>query len=75
VRYVYFTILLSHTVLATFGVVPLVTLTLVRAIRRDFDRHARIAKVTFPIWLYVSVTGIVVYLMLYQMKPPGPSGL
>jgi protein SCO1/2 len=66
-RVVYFTILLSHTLLATFGVVPLVALTLYRALRRQFDRHARIARVTFPIWLYVSVTGVVIYLMLYQM--------
>lgn len=66
-RVVYFTILLSHTLLATFGVVPLVVLTLTRAIRRQFDRHARIAKVTFPIWLYVSITGVIIYLMLYQL--------
>jgi protein SCO1/2 len=67
VRLVYFTILLSHTSLATFGVVPLVFLTLLRALRRDFARHVSIAAVTFPIWLYVSVTGVVIYLMLYQM--------
>ena len=66
-RLVYFTILLSHTVLATFGVVPLVVLTLTRALRRDFARHSRIAQVTFPIWLYVSVTGVVIYLMLYHL--------
>ena len=66
-RWAYFTILLSHTVLATFGVVPLVVATLVRAARRDFARHARIAQVTFPIWLYVSVTGVVIYLMLYHL--------
>ena len=66
-RVVYRTILLSHVVLATFGVVPLVTLTLIRAIRRQWDRHAHIARVTFPIWTYVSVTGVVVYWMLYQM--------
>jgi protein SCO1/2/putative membrane protein len=65
-RVVYFTILLSHTVLATLGVVPLLALTLTRAARRQFDRHARIARVTFPIWLYVSITGVVIYLMLYQ---------
>jgi protein SCO1/2 len=66
-RFVYFTILLSHTVLATLGVVPLVSLTLVRAIRKEFHRHASIARVTFPIWLYVSITGVVIYWMLYQM--------
>ena len=67
VRWAYFTILLSHTVLATFGVVPLVFLTLVRAVRRDFAKHARIAQVTFPIWLYVSITGVIIYLLLYQL--------
>jgi protein SCO1/2/putative membrane protein len=67
VRLVYFTILFSHTFLATFGVVPLVCLTLFRAIRGNYARHASIAALTFPIWLYVSVTGVVIYLMLYQM--------
>ena len=67
VRVVYFTILLSHTLLATFGVVPLVIMTLLRAARRDFPRHARIARVTFPIWLYVSITGVVIYLLLYHL--------
>ncbi len=66
-RWAYFTILLSHTVLATFGVVPLVIVTLVRAVRRDFARHARIAQITFPIWLYVSITGVIIYLLLYQL--------
>ena len=66
-RFVYFTVLLSHTVLATLGVVPLVSVTLVRAIRKQFDRHASIARVTFPIWLYVSITGVVIYWMLYQL--------
>ena len=64
---IYLSILLSHTVLATLGVVPLVALTLFRAIRKDFHRHASIARVTFPIWLYVSITGVVIYWMLYQM--------
>jgi protein SCO1/2/putative membrane protein len=66
-KIVYLSILLSHTILATFGVVPLVSLTLIRAIRKDFHRHASIARVTFPIWLYVSITGVVIYWMLYQM--------
>ena len=66
-RTAYFTILLSHTALATFGVVPLVALTLTRAIRGQFARHAAIARVTFPIWLYVSITGVVIYWMLYRM--------
>ena len=67
IRFAYFTILLSHTLLATFGVVPLVGLTLYRSLRRQFDRHARIARVTFPIWMYVSVTGVVIYVMLYHL--------
>jgi len=72
VRSVYLTILLSHTILATFGVVPLVSLTLYRALRGQFRQHASIARVTFPIWLYVSITGVVIYWMLYQM-PIGPA--
>ena len=71
-RVAYFTILLSHTVLATCGVVPLVSLTLYRASRREFARHAQIAAVTFPIWLYVSITGVVIYLMLYQLPLASP---
>ena len=67
VRWVYFTILWSHTALATFGVVPLVSLTLLRAARRDFARHARIAQVTFPIWVYVSITGVIIYVLLYHV--------
>ena len=68
VRYVYLTILLTHTVLAVV-IVPLVAVTLVRALRTDFIRHRRIARWTFPIWLYVSVTGVIIYLMLYQLYP------
>ena len=64
IRPVYFIILLTHTILAT-TVVPLALVTLVRALRERFDAHRRIARWTFPIWLYVSVTGVVVYLMLY----------
>jgi protein SCO1 len=67
IRVVYFTILLSHTFMATFGVVPLVIMTLLRAARQDFPGHARIARVTFPIWLYVSITGVVIYLLLYHL--------
>jgi protein SCO1/2 len=69
-RIAYFTTLISHTLLATFGVVPLVSITLIQALRRKFDRHARIARVTFPIWMYVSITGVVIYLMLYQLEIP-----
>jgi uncharacterized membrane protein YozB (DUF420 family) len=64
VRTVYFTILASHVVLAA-AVLPLALVTLVRALRERFDAHARIARRALPIWLYVSVTGVVVYLMLY----------
>jgi uncharacterized membrane protein YozB (DUF420 family) len=64
VRPVYFTILISHTFLAAL-IVPLVLVTLYRALKADFTRHRRIARWTLPTWLYVSVTGIVVYLMLY----------
>ena len=73
IRPLYFTILISHTLLATFGVVPLVGLTLLRACRHDFSRHAQVAAMTFPIWLYVSVTGVVIYLML--LPPPCDDGL
>jgi uncharacterized membrane protein YozB (DUF420 family) len=65
IRIVYFTVLLSHTVLAT-AVVPLVLITLVRALRGRFERHAAIARFTLPIWIYVSITGVIVYLMLYR---------
>ena len=64
-RPVYFAILISHTILAA-AVVPLVLVTLYRAWRERFDRHRAIARWTLPIWLYVSVTGVVVYLMLYH---------
>ncbi len=64
-RPAYFTILISHTVLA-IAIVPLVAITVARALRTDFLRHAVIARVTLPIWIYVSVTGVVVYLMLYH---------
>ncbi len=67
-RTVYFTILITHTVLATV-VVPLVMVTLRRAFKGDFDRHATLARLTLPIWMYVSVTGVAVYWMLYQWKP------
>ena len=65
VRSVYFTILISHTVLAA-ATVPLVIVTLTFALRGRFDRHRRIARITWPIWMYVSVTGVVVYWMLYH---------
>ncbi|SRR6266498_4861050 len=65
-RPLYFSILLSHTILAA-TIVPLVIITLSRALRGHFDRHRAIARWTYPLWLYVSVTGVVIYLMLYHI--------
>lgn len=64
IRPVYFTILISHVILAAL-VLPLAIVTLVRGVRARYDAHRRIARRTLPIWLYVSVTGVIVYLMLY----------
>jgi uncharacterized membrane protein YozB (DUF420 family) len=66
VRTLYFGILLSHTLLAIVAA-PLAVATLSRALQARFDLHRRIARITLPIWGYVSITGVVVYLMLYQM--------
>jgi uncharacterized membrane protein YozB (DUF420 family) len=66
IRVVYFAILISHTVLAVV-IVPLVLMTLSRALRAQWTRHRRLARWTLPMWLYVSVTGVVVYIMLYQL--------
>lgn len=68
VRNVYFTILISHTILATV-VVPMALVTVVRAFKGNFAAHRRSARWTFPIWLYVSVTGVLVYWMLYWLVP------
>ena len=68
VRPVYFFILITHIILAIV-ILPLVIITLVRALRFDFIRHKRIARWTLPLWLYVSVTGVIVYLMLYHLYP------
>jgi uncharacterized membrane protein YozB (DUF420 family) len=70
VRPLYFTILTSHTILA-IAIVPLVFLSFYRAFRGDFVRHRRIARFTLPLWLYVSITGVIVYLMLYHIYPHG----
>ena len=67
-RPVYFSILISHTILAA-TIVPLVIITLSRALRGKFDKHRAIARWTYPIWLYVSITGVVIYLMLYKLFP------
>lgn len=63
VKYVYFFILLTH-ILLSIAIIPLVLITYVRALAQRFDRHRKIAKITFPLWLYVAVTGVVVYLMI-----------
>jgi uncharacterized membrane protein YozB (DUF420 family) len=68
IRPIYFTILLTHTVLAV-AIVPLVITTVRRAWRGQFDRHSRVARWTLPLWAYVSVTGVVVYILLYQLYP------
>lgn len=65
-RPIYFTILISHVVLA-IAIVPLVIITLSRALRERFDRHRAIARWTYPLWLYVSITGVIVYFMLYHL--------
>ena len=65
-RPLYFSILISHVSLAA-SILPLALITLSRGLRGDYDRHVRIARWTYPIWLYVSVTGVVIYLMLYQL--------
>ncbi|MBX2992756.1 MAG: DUF420 domain-containing protein [Bacteroidetes bacterium] len=69
VRMIYFAILISHTILAMV-VPPLAIVTLVKALRERFDKHKQIARWTLPIWLYVSATGVAIYLMLYQLYPP-----
>jgi len=66
IRRVYFTVLISHIILAA-TVPPLAIITLIRGLRERYDRHRKIARWTLPIWLYVSVTGVIVYVMLYQM--------
>ncbi|OXA79691.1 putative membrane protein [Flavobacterium aquidurense] len=62
-RYVYFFILITH-ILLSITIIPLVLISYVRALAQSFDRHKKIAKITFPLWLYVAVTGVVVYLMI-----------
>ena len=66
IRVVYFAVLISHVLLA-IAIVPLVLVTVSRALTRRFDRHRRIARITWPLWMYVSVTGVIVYVMLYRM--------
>lgn len=68
VRPIYFTILTSHTILAA-AIAPFVVATLWRALKGKFDAHKRLARLVYPVWLYVSVTGVIVYLFLYQLYP------
>jgi uncharacterized membrane protein YozB (DUF420 family) len=67
-RPIYFTILTSHTILAVL-VTPFVIWTLIRALKGRFDLHKKMARLVYPVWLYVGITGVVVYLMLYQIYP------
>lgn len=67
-RPVYFTILTSHTILAIV-VAPFILLTILRGLRGRFEEHKKIARLVYPVWLYVSVTGVIVYLFLYQLFP------
>jgi uncharacterized membrane protein YozB (DUF420 family) len=67
-RPIYLAILLTHTILAMV-IVPMILITLSRALREKFDKHKKIARWTWPIWMYVSVTGVMVYLLLYQIFP------
>jgi uncharacterized membrane protein YozB (DUF420 family) len=66
IRTIYFTILLTHTVLAA-AIVPMVLVTLSRGLSARYDKHRRIARWTMPLWIYVSITGVVVYVMLYRL--------
>ncbi len=66
IRTVYFLVLIPHVILAA-AIVPMVLITVSRALSNRFDRHKQIARITLPLWLYVSVTGVIVYGMLYQM--------
>lgn len=70
-RPIYLTLLVSHMILAV-AIVPLVIITLSRALRQRFDKHKLIARWTWPIWMYVSVTGVIVYLLLYKIYPQHP---
>jgi len=66
IRTVYFAVLIPHVILAA-AIVPMILITVSRALSSRFDKHKKIARITLPLWLYVSVTGVIVYVMLYQM--------
>lgn len=63
IKYIYYFILLTHIVLSV-AIIPMVLVTYVRALAKRFDKHKKLARITFPIWLYVAVTGVIVYLMI-----------
>ncbi|REJ78419.1 MAG: DUF420 domain-containing protein [Acidobacteria bacterium] len=69
IRWIYFFVLITHTVLAAL-ITPFVLLTFWRAVKGRFEIHKKLARIVFPVWLYVSVTGVIVYLLLYQLFPP-----
>ncbi len=69
IKKVYLAILTSHTILAALQV-PLIVATFILAARGSFEKHKRVARITYPMWLFVSVTGVIVYLMLYKLSPP-----
>jgi uncharacterized membrane protein YozB (DUF420 family) len=70
IRPVYFTILVSHVILAAV-ILPMAIATLTRGLRGQYERHARLARRTLPVWLYVSVTGVVIYWLLYHVYAAG----
>lgn len=70
-RPIYLALLATHTILAA-AIVPLILITLNRALRERFDQHKRIARWTWPLWMYVSVTGVIIYLLLYRIFPQHP---
>lgn len=72
-RPIYLTILITHTILAAV-IVPMIIVTVSRALRARFDKHRRIARWTWPLWMYVSVTGVIIYFLLYQIFPQHPAG-
>ena len=73
IRPVFFSLLASHVILAAL-MVPMILATVIRALRGRFDDHRRIARWTLPVWIYVSVTGVLIYLLAFQIYPPMPGG-
>ena len=71
-RPIYLVILLTHTILA-MAIVPMVLITVLHALRNNWESHKKIARWTWPIWIYVSITGVVIYLLLYQIFPQAPT--